>query len=156
MGLALRAIEEVAHDDPLMAAVIAKLPPVGRPFPNAAREAWFTLMRNAIDVAYGPEDAPSAPAAIAAPAPAEKPAPRPPHLQAGCDVYVDDDGFARCDFRRDDSGRPFPSPQRRVLAEEALGEQIYDYRGARRDRDTVTWADDARGALPGMEFCGPG
>lgn len=152
-------------DDPLLNAVIWKLPDIGQPFTAAARRKWLELVAMAFDVAYGPEDldvafgGPTGGAMTAqpsAPAAPEKPAPRPPHVAAGCDVYVDVDGFARCDVRKDDHGRPSPTPQRRVLAEEVEGEQIYDYRGERRDRSTVTWADDMRGAQPGMEFCGPG
>lgn len=43
-----------AMKDSLIAAVIAKLPQPGTPFPASEREAWFTMMRHATDVAYGP------------------------------------------------------------------------------------------------------
>jgi hypothetical protein len=44
--------------DALLSAVVAKLPPPGAPWPVDAREAWFVMMRNAVDVAYGPEALP--------------------------------------------------------------------------------------------------
>ena len=44
-----------AMDHPLLAAVIGTLPASG-PWPAAEREAWFTLMRNAANVAYGMVD----------------------------------------------------------------------------------------------------
>lgn len=41
-----------AMKDALLAAVVAKLPSAGTPWPAAEREAWFTMMRNAVAVAY--------------------------------------------------------------------------------------------------------
>ncbi len=52
--------------DALLCAVVAKLPEPGTPFPAAAREAWFDMMRKAVEVAYGPcEGRPRLPAADA-------------------------------------------------------------------------------------------
>lgn len=149
-------------DDPLLNAVIWKLPDIGQAFPAPARQAWLNMLAMAMDVAYGAEiiDMPiatssSAPAAPVAAAPA--PAKLEPHVVAGCDYYVDAQGFARSDIRLDDQRRQFPTPQRRVLAEEIEGDNpIYDYRGVGRDRSTVVWADDVVGSRPGMAFCGPG
>lgn len=39
--------------DPLLAALIKKLPPVGKPWPRADREVWLKLMRDAFDISYG-------------------------------------------------------------------------------------------------------
>jgi hypothetical protein len=43
-----------AMKDTLLAAVVAKLPEPGSAFTSAEREAWFDMMRKAVDVAYGP------------------------------------------------------------------------------------------------------
>lgn len=151
---------------PLIAAVIKQLPAQGTDFPATARVAWLKMMVQSFDLAYGPGgaisvnqgevDAPmTVPLRSAAAPTAPAPAPRKPHAAAGCDFYVDLEGFARCDHSNAD-GVSVPTPERRVSAEEAADHEIYDYRGARRDRDTVKWADDSVGALPGMTFCGPG
>ncbi len=47
-----------AMKDPLLSAVISKLPPAGCPWPLADREAWFVMMRNAVEVAYGATEQP--------------------------------------------------------------------------------------------------
>lgn len=152
---------ELWPNDPLLAAMIWKLPRAGTSFPAIARTKWLEMMAMAFDVAYGAEsgDVPRSTADTAAPAaPAAEPKrePPPPHMQRGCDFYVDRDGFARSDYQQDEHARSVPSPGRRVTALEAEGTEIYDYRGAARDRSTVVWADDTVGALPGMNFCGPG
>lgn len=138
--------------DSLLAAVIEKLPPTDQPFPAEARKSWLEMMEMAFDVAYGPVDAQAAKADQSPTGPAARTA----HDLAGCDFYVDKDGLALCDFRKDDSGRSIPTPGRRVLPDEIDDEPIYDYRGTARDRSTVKWADDTIGARPGMNFCGPG
>jgi hypothetical protein len=143
-------------DDPLLNAVIWKLPNIGQPFSISARQKWLEMIAMAFDVAYGAADGipPSPPSAVQQSAPAPKPA---PHTLAGSDIYVDEDGYARSDFRKDEQGRPHPTPKRRVLADEVdAAEPIYDYRGVARDRTTVIWGDDQIGAGPGMSFCGPG
>lgn len=163
--------------EPLIAALLARLPTPGEPWAAEARAAWLRMFAGALDVVYDPQPSiivgigsfPGVPLGAGAPAPAPAPAAPPPpappkrseHQAAGCDFYVDLDGYARCDFTFMDNGPgespiPVPSPQRRVNPDEITG-QIYEYRrGTSRDRETVTWADDTRGALPGMEFCGPG
>lgn len=168
-----KAVPAARH--PLLAAVIGQLPAVGEQFPDGARVAWVRLFVQTLDVAYGPgtaiavkhavdpthdglRDVPVLPwrtaASGAVQATPAKPERR-PHQAAGCDYYVDEQGFARCDHSNAD-GVAVPTPGRRVSAEEAAEKEIYDYRGARRDRETVTWADDSMGAQPGMVFCGPG
>lgn len=48
-----------AMKDPLLSALVGKLPEPGKPFSAAERDAWFDMMRKAVDVAYGPVEAPS-------------------------------------------------------------------------------------------------
>lgn len=161
-------------DDPLLTAVIGKLPhPTDGPFPAEARSKWLKLMAMAFDVAYGeaggvveiPSFLPALPvsesaavAAAVAPASATAPA-RPkqaPHVAAGFDYYIDQAGFARCDFERTESGAQIPSPARQVdPGEIGPDDVIYDYRSP-RNRDTIIWADNTMGARPGMSFGGPG
>lgn len=72
---------------------------------------------------------------------------RPHH--SGYDFYVDKDHFVR---RSNPDGL-------RVLADEAIDQEIYDYRprgSDGRDHASVIWADGTTGAKPGMTFCGPG
>lgn len=151
-------------DDALLNAVIWKLPPIGAPFSARARQKWLDMIAMAFDVAYGPADeaveraaGPDIEAHLHYDNAGAAVTPRPPHEVNGSDFYVDLDGFVRCNVRRDEHGRPFPTPGRRVLGEEVADSgPIYDYRGAARNRETVIWADDSVGALPGMSFCGPG
>lgn len=46
--------------DPLLAALIDKLPPSDFEWTVAAREAWLTMMRTAFEVVYGPSGADAA------------------------------------------------------------------------------------------------
>lgn len=147
-------------DHPLIVATVNTLPLAGAPFPAAQRKATLAMIEMAFNVIYGGELGGGMGDAVALATPAPKPQleavkARRPHEQNGCDYYVDEQGFARCDVRRDGPA-VYQTPQRRVTADEADGHEIYEYRGARRDRDTVIWADESQGALPGMNFCGPG
>lgn len=54
MARAPRPSQPSAMDDPLLSAVVSKLPPAGQPWDHAGRESWFEMMRKAVDVAYGP------------------------------------------------------------------------------------------------------
>lgn len=168
--------EPVRMDDPLLTAVIGKLPhPMDGPFPADARSKWLKLMAMAFDVAYGEAGgvveipsflpvaaategaaaAPQAPAPVAAAATPGRPK-QAPHVAAGFDYYIDADGFARCDFERTESGAQIPSPARQVEPGEiGPDDVIYDYRSP-RNRDTIIWADNTMGARPGMSFGGPG
>lgn len=161
MAAARRAVEPPPGgvQDSLIAAVIAKLPAEGKPFPGEARGNWLRMMAMALDVAYGvAEDMPSflpprpmlAGAAVAAAIDPAR-APRPRQAHAGHSFYIGKDGTA-CNA----DGEP-------VLASDVPGdEMIFDYRpisGDFRDLDTIVWADGQRGmngVAPGISFCGPG
>ncbi len=158
--------------EPLIVALLDRLPKPGEPWPANMRILWLRMFAGAFDVVYGPQlpiniglppllavessgrVVPVATAADEPVAPARN-GQRAPHVAAGCDFYVDNDGYVRCDHS-DLDGVPAPTPERRVLAAEVGDAPIYEYRGARRDRATVIWADDTHGAAPGMNFCGPG
>lgn len=136
---------EHGADHPLLAATIGTLPPVGTAFPERARQDWLAMITMAFNVVYGAEGAMAETEPTARPTlAAVTPKPREPHELSGCDVYVDKDGYVR------------GPGGRRMMPDEAGNEDIYEYRGPRRDRSNVIWADDSVGAEPGMNFCGPG
>jgi hypothetical protein len=101
-----------AKRDPVLAALIAKLPATTQPWPRAERIAWLRMMAMAFDVAYGPcggvriaaeacgsehagkERASDAPAPVAREAPTEAEPPAVPLR-----FHVDRDGFAMGDGR---------------------------------------------------------
>jgi hypothetical protein len=138
--------------DPLLAALIDKLPPPKSEFSAAARTKWLAMAAMAFDVAYGAvEDAVELPSFLAAEqpngtakaAPAKVAAP----INGGFEFYVDKDGYARRE----------PGGLRVEPTEVPSDEMIYDARtGPARNRETIIWADDTTGAQPGMSFCGPG
>lgn len=148
--------------DPLITAMIGKLPERG-PFSGEARAAWLKMMAMAFDVAYGhAEDMPAflpssfAPGAVTWAKPGETPADtvaravtRQAH--AGHDFYIAADGTA-CNA----DGVAV------LISDVPADEVIFDYRpvtGEFRDRDSIAWADGARGTTglaPGCSFCGPG
>ena len=91
--------------DPLLSAVLARLPARGAGFPAAEREAWLTLLRHALDVAYGA----ASPQRSAAAAP----------VNAGAyKSHVDAEGFARG-----------PDGKQIMAAEIPQGEPLWDLRG---------------------------
>ena len=122
--------------DPLLEAVIAKLPARDAGFPATEREAWLKLLVNALDVAYGP-------GAAAVPA-VPVPAPRPAQVimaEARYPFYVDPDGFARG-----------PDGCEIVAQEIRAGETLWDLRPeGNRELATIIWAD---GTWPAPEMQG--
>lgn len=121
--------------DPLLDAVIAKLPPRGAGFPAAQREAWMTLLRHALDVAYEGrtgDDRPQIEASL-----------RPPSSVVRRPIFhVDADGFARG-----------PDGREIVAQEVPRGETLWDQRSSGAgDLSTVVWADGTwpAGTLEGL------
>lgn len=153
--------------DPLLAALIAKLPKGGS-WPRADRVAWLELMAKSFDVVYGLEDAIDVPAFMrrelrisedgtvtdgdGMPVPSIKRVTQLPRQgHAGHDFYIDPAGHARNSIGVHASMSDVPED-----------EMIFDYRpvtGDFRDTSSIVWADGARGTagLPaGVSFCGPG
>lgn len=155
-----------AHADPLIAALIAKLPAPGSEYSRGEREAWLRMMVAAFDLAYGPvgelagipalalmREAVGTPAANGQPANGQPAAPAPVRqAHAGHDFYVARDATV-CNAE----GVP-------VLLEDVPPDQmIFDYRpvpaGEFRDLDALVWADGRRGTAgmaAGASFCGRG
>lgn len=148
--------------DPLIAALLGRLPAEGQPFPGPDRAKWLEMMAGALDLVYGVEhlvygmerikvvryEGPGS-GALGIEKPVDNsPHPMPPpgpHMAH--DIYIDAAGYVKR------SADDVPVEPQDV----DLGEPIYDTRtGSARDRETIVWADGSIGARPGMQFCGPG
>lgn len=146
--LTFRSVGEV---DPLLAALIGKLPPGNASWPHAKRIAWLELMFKAFDVVYEndgaviemPKFLPGAGAmadatmatTIMKAAPAATPAAEPPFRQMGGHAfYIDKKGRA-C---RAGGGQIMP-------AEIPAGEIVYDLRGEAGDLGAIEWQDGSTG-----------
>lgn len=147
--------------DPLVAAIVAKLPATAAEFPREAREAWLRLMAGAFDLAYGTIDQPVALPSLQAMRQAVHPAPaaagvtgenrlRP--IVNGNKIHIAADGTA-CNA----DGVPV------LLTDVPADEIVFDTRpitgGEFRDLASIVWADGRRGTTglaPGVSFCGPG
>lgn len=126
--------------DPLIAALIAKLPASGTDWPVDRQKAWLRLMANALSTNYGGDVAAMLDEPASAPEPkrevqvspaASPPAPPKPK-NASYPFYVDRDGYAK---RKDG---------RRIMPEE-VGDILYDLRGEQGDPSAIVWADDSTG-----------
>ncbi len=148
-----RLVESGAND-PLLSALVDKLPPAGTTWSPADRQAWLTMAANAFDVVYGaaralpsPASAPRAGAAPKRPArrkPARKPArsrPKPPKPlgPTGPSFFIDRQGFAR------------KRGGERIMPAEVL-DHIVDLRGEKGDLGAITWADDTAGIPRGLQL----
>jgi hypothetical protein len=145
-----------AATDPLLAAIIAKLPAAGEDFTPAAREAWLQLMAMGFDLVYGgaagggmssqhlsrsigqrapAKTAPAAKAGKAKPRSGKPPLPKVPMPE----FYIDKDGYAR----NERGDRVKPGDVAGILT---------DFRGASGDLATIIWADGKRGIPRGMQL----
>jgi hypothetical protein len=125
--------------DPLIEALIKKLPPSDTEWPVEKQIAWLNLMALAFGTLYGGDaaarltaaDAPrrrgaAPPASNVSTLPSRKSKPNPHNF------YVDHEGYAR----RNNGDRIMPKDVRDTL---------YDHRGIDGDMKTITWADDTQG-----------
>lgn len=163
----------MAKLDPLLAALINKLPLGGKPWPAADRTAWLDMMTKAFDVVYGVETshfasfanvvgkASTLPEALihrrlygTFEEPSDAAPPAPPargFKHDGHNFYVSADGTV-CNA----DATPV------MMIDVPPEETIFDYRpvtGEFRDLDSIVWADGARGRAglaAGVSFCGPG
>jgi hypothetical protein len=129
--------------DPLLAALIDKLPPTGTAWPAEARAAWLQMMWMAFGVVYGaPGDTPvelpaflsfwSSPTAQAPPRHDEPAAPRTP-APPGPRYLIDGEGFARLNTGE------------RIMPSDVGSSIVYDARGELGDLGAIVWADGSRG-----------
>lgn len=121
--------------DPLLAALIAKLPPQGSQWSDAQQLAWLNLMALAFGSVYGGEvtklvgpSAPQAAGVTPTVAPAKPATPKKPNYP----FYIDETGYARS------------SKGKRVTASEVT-DVLYDLRGIDGDVNAIIWADDSIG-----------
>lgn len=111
--------------DPLIAAMIAKLPEAG-PWPVEDQAAWLDLMRMTFGLVYGGAVAKSQPVtATEVRAMASK-------MDARYPFYIDTDGVAK-----GKAGRP-------INPRDIKGE-LFDLRGEHGDMKTIRWADGSTG-----------
>lgn len=118
--------------DPLLAALIAKLPASGTPWPESGQQAWLNLMAMAFGSVYGGEVkagavsqrmsgvVPTKPAAAIMPAKPKYP------------FVIDETGYAR------------NAKGKRITAAEVT-DVLYDLRGIDGDVNGIIWADDSVG-----------
>ena len=119
--------------DPLLEAVIAKLPARDAGFPAVEREAWLRLLVNALDVAYGVAGGEMAALRSGAPQPKDAASVYP--------FYVDPEGFARGHGGREIFASEIPA-----------GGTLWDLRPEdNRELATIIWAD---GTWPAPEMQG--
>jgi len=134
----LVAISSPDAPDPLLAALIGKLPTSGTSWPGDKRAAWLKMMWMAFDVVYEGE-------AIEMPAFLFNPGPQVPSVTAASTgqaakqantpsfpFYIDRDGFAR---------RAGGAP---VNPQDVIG-TIFDHRGEAGDLRAIIWADGRTG-----------
>lgn len=126
--------------DPLIAALIAKLPQPGTEWAEDKQEGWLRLMAMAFGQVYGGDvmtrlgGKPAEPPAATAPPPAPKPAPPSPKPTPTYPFLIDKQGFAR---KKNEQGP-------RVRPDEVT-DILYDLRGMDGDITAIIWADDSMG-----------
>jgi hypothetical protein len=123
--------------DPLLAALIAKLPADGTDWPVDKQMAWLNLMAMAFATVYGgnaaerlaavekPAQSVASVVASASPAPSKPAKPKYPFI-------IDEQGFAK----KASGIRILPADVTDIL---------YDLRGIDGDMNTIVWADESTG-----------
>jgi hypothetical protein len=153
----LRVLRDVAvgsgAQDPLISALVDKLPSAGTSWSGADRQAWLTMMANAFDVVYGAgaggsmrQASPAAalpkraqPSRPKAAKKARRPAAPKPLGPTGPAFFIDKQGFAR--KRGGD----------RIMPHEVM-DFLVDLRGEHGDLAAITWSDDSTGIPRGKQL----
>jgi hypothetical protein len=118
--------------DPLINALVSKLPNEGDKFSASQQEAWLNLMAMALQTAYGYEDTATEPSA---PTPVKRKPGRPRKAQAqkvDHKFYIDGSGFVR------------GKDGQLINADQVTGE-LFDTRGEDGDLREIQWADGTKG-----------
>ena len=148
------AAKAPARPDPVLAALIAKLPPGGSDWPLDRRTAWLKMMWMAFDVVYaGAGDAPIEMPAFLGGGRAKNGAQNPGLRNAqevdDAPVITQSDrpfqpmgGHA---FYVDRAGRACRAGGGPIMPTELGGATLYDMRGEAGDLGAITWADGSTG-----------
>lgn len=115
--------------DPLLAALIKKLPQPGNEWPVDQQLAWLNLMAMAMGAVYGGDAATKLGKAEVKPV--FMPVQSKPKAPKG-GFYIDDQGMVR------------NAQGKRVLPKDVTSE-VYDTRGEMGDMRAIVWADDSKG-----------
>ncbi len=148
----------MARIDPLLSAVIAKLPAAGGEFPRESRVNWLKTLAMALGMAYGEVGAIAIDPAAPVPVPAMLPAALPYDVAAGgggaggINWIKEPDKSPRYAFFVDKDGMARGMKGNRINANQLNGDVLYDLRGEAGDLAAITWADDTRGIPRGMQI----
>jgi hypothetical protein len=127
--------------DPLIAALIEKLPKDAKEWAVDKQIAWLRLMAMAFGTIYGGDaaaqifDGKAAAPAPSTPAPEPEPAEPFKPSEPFMDFHIDEEGYAR---RTKDGSRVMPAD---------VTDTIIDLRGEHGDLGGIIWADDSTGVL---------
>ncbi|MCK9549127.1 hypothetical protein [Aquamicrobium sp.] len=119
--------------DPLISALIAKLPPSGEGWPVDRQIAWLKMMAQAFAVVYGGNAVAQLDAQEVA-APKAAPAPPPPKPEPKYPFVIDTQGYVR---KSNAKGK-------RVLPGE-IDNVVHDLSNGAVDLRSIIWADDSTG-----------
>ena len=140
-----RAVQSGAHD-PLLSALVDKLPVPGTAWAASDRQAWLEMMARAFDVVYGvagalPRTASPTPAPKRSPKKAGRPRPRAPKPlgPTGPAFFIDRQGFAR------------RAGGDRIMPDEVI-DFIVDLRGETGDLAAIVWSDGSCGVPRGKQL----
>jgi hypothetical protein len=121
--------------DPLLAALIAKLPPQSTAWSDTQQLAWLNLMAMAFGSVYGGQVSAklgTAPLLQTAPPVVAPSTPKPAPKKANYPFLIDEAGYAR------------NAKGKRITAGEVT-DVLYDLRGIDGDVNGIIWADDSIG-----------
>lgn len=125
-SLTYRPQKNRAKRPPLIAAMIAMLPPEGQSWTTDQQNSWLRMMATAFEAVYGGGRV--TPMAVRESTMREPAKPKPPRHA----FFIDFDGVAK-------NGKG-----ERILPKDVAG-TIFDLRGIDGDMKTIVWADDSRG-----------
>lgn len=120
-----------SKSDPLIAALIAKLPPAGEEWPVEEQVKWLKLMAATFGLVYG-GDAVARMETQEAEAPKAAPPPPPKPRKPNYRFVIDERGFVK----RGNGQRVMPSD---------IDAEVVDLSNGTVDMRQITWADDSQG-----------
>lgn len=121
---------KAAHSDPLIAAMIAKLPPAGTEWPIKDQTGWLDLMSRAFGLVYGGEPVKQHEPEDHQTVNVEMPELEPKQSWA---VVIDANGYVR------------NAAGKRLLPKQVNGQTVFDQRGEDGDLGNIIWADNKTG-----------